>query len=73
MTSRSCAAIACAHLGIAPTPRDDHASYLGHWLKILNADPKALFTVAARAQAAVDYLGLSKDEVLRPPWSSLTQ
>lgn len=50
------AAIACAHLGIAPTPRDDHASYLAHWLKILNADPKALFAVAAKAQAAVDYL-----------------
>ncbi len=49
-------AIACAHLGIAPTPRDDHASYLAHWLKILNADPKALFAVAAKAQAAVDYL-----------------
>ena len=50
------AAIACAHLGIAPTPRDDHASYLTHWLRILNADPKALFAVAAKAQVAVDYL-----------------
>ncbi len=50
------AAIACAHLGVAPTPRDDHASYLANWLKILNADPKALFAVAAKAQAAVDYL-----------------
>ncbi len=49
-------AIACAHLGIAPTPRDDHASYLAHWLRILDADPKALFAVAAKAQAAVDYL-----------------
>jgi len=50
------AAIACAHLGIASTPRDDHASYLAHWLRILNADPKALFAVAAKSQAAVDYL-----------------
>ncbi len=50
------AAIACAHLGVAPTPRDDHASYLANWLEILNADPKALFAVAAKAQAAVDYL-----------------
>ncbi|MCP4303893.1 MAG: DUF1738 domain-containing protein [bacterium] len=50
------AAIACAPLGVAPTPRDDHASYLAHWLKILDADPKALFAVAAKAQAAVDYL-----------------
>ena len=58
------AAIACAHLGIAPTPRDDHASYLAHWLKILNADPKALFAVAAKAQAAINYLeSLQPEEV----------
>ncbi len=50
------AAIACAHLGIAPTPRDDHAAYLAHWLRILGEDPKALFAVAAKAQAAVDHL-----------------
>lgn len=50
------AAIACASLGITNSPRDDHASYLAHWLKILNADPKALFAVAAKAQGAVDYL-----------------
>ncbi len=50
------AAIACASLGITNSPRDDHSSYLAHWLKILKSDPKALFAVAAKAQAAVDYL-----------------
>lgn len=50
------AAIACAHLDITPSARDDHAAYMSHWLRILDADPKALFTVAARAQAAVDHL-----------------
>lgn len=60
------AAIACAHLGITPTARDDHASYLAQWLRILGADPKALFAVAARAQAAVDYLdALQPDTVDR--------
>jgi len=49
-------AIACAHLDITPFARDDHAAYLSHWLRILEADPKALFTVAARAQATVDHL-----------------
>ena len=49
-------AIACAHLGIEPSPRDDHAHSLNHWLQILEADPKALFATAAKAQAAVDYL-----------------
>ena len=50
------AAIACAHLDIASTGRDDHAAYLAHWLRILKADPKALFAVAAKAQTAVDWL-----------------
>jgi antirestriction protein ArdC len=50
------AAIACAHLGIAPTPRNDHASYCAHWLRILRADPTVLFATAAKAQAAVDHL-----------------
>lgn len=50
------AAIACASLGIGPEPRADHAHYLAHWLRILNADPKALFATTSKAQAAVDHL-----------------
>ena len=50
------AAFATARLGIANTPRPDHAAYLSHWLRILKADPKALFLTAAKAQAAVDHL-----------------
>ncbi len=49
-------AIACARLGISPQPRPDHAAYLAHWLKALDADPKALFRSAAAAQRAVDLL-----------------
>ena len=50
------AAIACALLGITAQPRADHAAYLGHWLAILQDDPKALFRSAAAAQRAVDLL-----------------
>jgi antirestriction protein ArdC len=50
------AAIACTHLGVTPTPRADHAAYLAGWLAVLKAGPTALFTVAAKAQAAVDHL-----------------
>ena len=50
------AAIATARLGITNNPRPDHAAYLEHWLHILGTDPKALFAVAAKAQAAVDHL-----------------
>lgn len=51
------AAIACAALGVEPEPRVDHAHYLAHWLRVLGADPKALFVIATQAQAAVDHLG----------------
>jgi antirestriction protein ArdC len=50
------AAFLCAGLGITPEPRADHASYLAHWLNILKADKRAIFTAAAQAQRAVDFL-----------------
>jgi antirestriction protein ArdC len=50
------AAFTCAHLGISTTPRPDHAAYLASWLRVLRADPSALFTVASKAQAATDFL-----------------
>jgi antirestriction protein ArdC len=50
------AAFLCADLSITPEPRVDHASYLGHWLQILKADKRAIFTAAAQAQRAVDFL-----------------
>jgi len=50
------AAFLCADLGITLEPREDHASYLGHWLSILREDNRAIFAAAAHAQRAVDYL-----------------
>ena len=50
------AAFTCAVLGISPTPRPDHAQYLAHWLDVLRTDPKALHSVAGKAQAATDHL-----------------
>ena len=50
------AAFWCGANGISQVPRYDHAAYLSHWLKVLRADPKALQTVASKAQAAVDLL-----------------
>ncbi len=50
------AAFVCATLGIATTPRPDHASYLAHWLTILRADSKAIFFAAGQASKAVDHL-----------------
>ncbi len=50
------AAFLCAVLGIALEPREDHASYIGSWLKVLKNDKKAIFSAASHAQKAVDYL-----------------
>jgi antirestriction protein ArdC len=57
------AAFLCADLGITPEIRDDHAAYLGHWLKVLKEDKRAIFSAAAHAQRAADYLnGLQPKE-----------
>jgi antirestriction protein ArdC len=50
------AAFLAADLSITPEPREDHASYLDFWLKVLKGDKRAIFTAAAEAQKAVDYL-----------------
>ena len=50
------AAFLCTDLGITPEVRDDHAAYIGSWLEVLKKDKRAIFTAAAHAQRAVDYL-----------------
>ncbi len=50
------AAFLCADLGIAATPRPDHAAYLSGWLKVLKEDKKAVFTAASAASKAADWL-----------------
>jgi antirestriction protein ArdC len=50
------AAFLCVALGITPEAREDHSSYIGHWLKVLRDDRRAIFSAAAHAQRAVDYL-----------------
>jgi antirestriction protein ArdC len=56
------AAFGCADLQISPVVREDHAKYIASWLKVLKGDKKAVFTAAAKAQQAVDYLlNMQKD------------
>ncbi|TQF40079.1 hypothetical protein UNPF46_11480 [Bradyrhizobium sp. UNPF46] len=50
------AAFLCAELGIAVEPRADHAQYLAHWLDVLKADKRAIFTAASKAGEAVAFL-----------------
>src|SRR3977135_677354 len=46
----------CADLELALEPREDHASYIAAWLKVLAADNRAEFTAAAHAQRAAEFI-----------------
>jgi antirestriction protein ArdC len=50
------AAFLCADLGLELEPRPDHASYIESWLKVLKDDRRFIFTAAAHAQRAADFL-----------------
>lgn len=50
------AAFLCADLEIALEPREDHASYIATWLDVLAQNNRAVFTAAAHAQRAVEYI-----------------
>lgn len=45
-----------AHLRLPPHHIHDHASYIGHWMKLLADDKRAFLTAAAQAQVAIDWL-----------------
>ena len=49
-------AFLCADLGLSVEPREDHAHYLKHWIRLLEDDNKAFIQAASRAQAASDFL-----------------
>ena len=50
------AAFLAADLGLEAAPRADHAAYIASWLKVLKDDKQAIFSVAAHAQRAVDFM-----------------
>jgi antirestriction protein ArdC len=50
------AAFLCGELGITVEPRPDHAQYLAHWLTVLKADKRAIFTAASKAAEAAAFL-----------------
>ncbi|MDP2619212.1 MAG: zincin-like metallopeptidase domain-containing protein [Hyphomicrobiales bacterium] len=50
------AAFLCADLDLTPEPREDHAAYIASWLAVMRGDRRAIFSAAAHAQRAADYL-----------------
>ena len=49
-------AFLCADLGITPEVHPDHAAYIASWLTALRNDKRLIFSAAAHAQRAADYL-----------------
>ena len=49
-------AFLCADLNITPEVREDHAAYIASWITVLQNDKRAIFSAAAHAQRAADYL-----------------
>jgi len=54
-----------ADLGLTPELRDDHASYIADWLKVLKNDKRAIFTAAAHAEKACGFLHGLQPEAIR--------
>lgn len=62
------AAFTLAAVGRSTEPRPDHAQYLAHWLRVLKADPAALWMIAGRASKAAEYL---TERAVRPQSAEL--
>ena len=50
------AAFLCAEFEITATTKTDHASYIAHWLKVLQDNKHCVITAASEASKAVGYL-----------------
>ena len=51
---------------LAPEPRPDHAAYVASWLRVLRGDKRAIFTAAAKAQQAADWMHARQPAVAEP-------
>jgi len=56
------AAFLCADLELPLEPREDHASYIATWLRVLATDSRAVFTTAAHAQRAAEFINCRATE-----------
>lgn len=54
LVAELCSAFLCAHLGVAGDLR--HAGYIEHWIALLRADRRAIFTAASKASDAAEHL-----------------
>ena len=61
------AAMMCGSIGITPSPRPDHAKYLSGWMQRLKDEPKTIFSAAAGAGRAAEWIyqraGVGQEEL----------
>lgn len=57
-------AFVCATLDVAIEDRADNASYIATWLKALKSDSRAIFSAAAHAQRAADFLHATQPQAV---------
>jgi antirestriction protein ArdC len=57
-------AFVCADLNLPQESREENAAYIASWLQVLKSDSRAIFTAAAHAQRAADYLNQKAATVL---------
>jgi antirestriction protein ArdC len=60
-------AFLCAELGLTLEVREDHASYLASWLKVLKGDKRFIIQAASAAQKAVTFLKDAAGEGVEAP------
>jgi antirestriction protein ArdC len=49
-------AILCSELDLTPEPREENASYIDHWKKLIKGDKNFILKAAAHAQRAADFI-----------------
>jgi antirestriction protein ArdC len=58
-------AFLCADLNLCNEPREENAAYIANWLEVLKNDSRFIFSAAAHAQRASDYLNrMAKPEAV---------
>jgi len=55
-------AMLCTITGVSQSVRLDHVKYLQSWLEVLKEDKNAIFTAAAAAQKAADFLTIAEEQ-----------
>jgi antirestriction protein ArdC len=50
------AAFLCVDPELALEPRQDHTPYISNWLEVLQNDSRPIFSAAAHAQKAADFI-----------------